>query len=79
MYVGLATTIYVRCVYGIFGREITKYTVVYDAYTRFWPALHIHVVFMFDTLFRPGYKMCPFDSAQENREVTHREVTLFCI
>jgi hypothetical protein len=28
LYVGLARTIYIRCVYGIFGREITKYTVI---------------------------------------------------
>jgi len=25
--VGLARTIYIRCIYGVFGREITKYTV----------------------------------------------------
>ena len=25
---GLAITIYMRCIYGIFGREITKYTVI---------------------------------------------------
>jgi hypothetical protein len=25
--------------YGIFGREITKYTVIYGAYIRFWPTL----------------------------------------
>jgi|AntDeeMetagen134_2_1112570.scaffolds.fasta_scaffold38457_1 hypothetical protein len=24
---GLAKTIYIRCLYGVFGREITKYTV----------------------------------------------------
>jgi len=33
--------IYIRCIYNIFGREVTKYTVIYGAYTRFWPALHI--------------------------------------
>ena len=27
MSVGLARTIYIRCIYGVFGREITKYTV----------------------------------------------------
>jgi len=36
---GLARTIYIRFVYDIFGREITKYTVIYGAYIRFWPAL----------------------------------------
>jgi len=25
---GLARTIYIRCIYGIFDREITKYTVI---------------------------------------------------
>ena len=30
---------YTRCVYGTFGREITKYMVVYGAYIRFWPTL----------------------------------------
>jgi hypothetical protein len=28
-----------RCMYGIFGRETTKYTVIYDVYIRFWPIL----------------------------------------
>ena len=35
--VGLARTIYIRCIYGIFGRETTIYTVVYGAHIRFWP------------------------------------------
>jgi hypothetical protein len=38
---GLARTIYIRCIYGIFGREVTKYTVIYGVYIRFWPTLHI--------------------------------------
>jgi hypothetical protein len=42
--VGLARTIYIRCVYGIFGREITIYTVIYGVYIRFWPTLHIYAV-----------------------------------
>jgi hypothetical protein len=37
--VGLARTICVRCIYGIFGREITEYTVIYRCYIRFWPTL----------------------------------------
>jgi hypothetical protein len=37
----LARTIYIRCKYGIFGREITKYTVIYGVYIRFWPTLNI--------------------------------------
>jgi hypothetical protein len=38
-YIGLARTIYIRLIYGIFGREITKYTVIYGVYIRFWPTL----------------------------------------
>jgi hypothetical protein len=40
MNIGLARTIYIRCIYGIFGREITKYTVIYGVYIRFWPTLN---------------------------------------
>ena len=42
-YIGLARTIHIQCVYGIFGREITKSTVIYGAYIRFWPTLQIYV------------------------------------
>jgi hypothetical protein len=35
--VRLARTIYIRCIYGNFGREITEYTVMYGVYVRFWP------------------------------------------
>ena len=38
---GLARTIYIRCIYGIFGREFTKDTVIYGVYIRFWPTLHM--------------------------------------
>ena len=31
-YLGLARTIYIRCIYGIFCREITEYTVIYGVY-----------------------------------------------
>ena len=37
--VGLASTIHIRCIYGIFGREITKNTVIYGVYIRFCPTL----------------------------------------
>ena len=33
--------IYIRCVYGLFGREFTIYTVIYGVYIRFWPTLII--------------------------------------
>jgi hypothetical protein len=32
---------YIQCVYGILGREITKHAVIHGAYKRFWPILHI--------------------------------------
>ena len=41
--VGLARTIYIRCTYGIFGLEITKYTVHIYVYIRFWPTLCVCV------------------------------------
>jgi len=28
--------------YGIFGSKITKYTVIYGVYIRFWPTLNMH-------------------------------------
>jgi len=34
--------IYIGCIYGIFGREITKYMVIYDVLIRLWPTLMIH-------------------------------------
>jgi hypothetical protein len=33
IYVGLARTICMRCTYGIFSRDLTKYTVIYGVYT----------------------------------------------
>jgi Zn-finger protein len=30
--------------YGIFDREIIKYTVIYGVYSRFWPTLSIYYV-----------------------------------
>jgi hypothetical protein len=42
---GLARTIYIWCIYGIFGRELTKYTVIYGVYIQFWPTLYVtHMV-----------------------------------
>jgi hypothetical protein len=45
--IGLARPIYLYlykgCTYGVISiREITKYTVIYGVYTRFWPTLHMH-------------------------------------
>jgi hypothetical protein len=41
VFLGLARNIYIRCIYGIFGTEITKYTVIYGAYIQFRPTLGI--------------------------------------
>jgi len=30
--------------YGVFGREITKYTAIYGAYIRFWPTQDVRRV-----------------------------------
>ena len=40
-FVGLARTMYIRCVYGVFGRGITKSTAIYGVYIRFWPSLEV--------------------------------------
>ena len=37
----LARTKYIRCIHGILGRKITKYTAIYGVYIRFWPTLHL--------------------------------------
>jgi hypothetical protein len=47
---GLARTIYIRFVYGIFGRKITKYTFIYSAFIRFRPTL-IMLVFTYQKGF----------------------------
>ena len=44
--IGLAKTIHIQCIYSNFGREITKYTVIYGVYIRFWPTLHINIVML---------------------------------
>jgi hypothetical protein len=31
--------LYIQCIYGNLGRKITKYTVVYGVFIRFWPTL----------------------------------------
>jgi hypothetical protein len=40
--------------YGIFSREIIKYTVIYGAYIRFWPTLLI--LLQSDPKFSLDYK-----------------------
>ena len=38
--VALAITTYIRCIHGVFGREITNRTDIYGVYTQLWPNLH---------------------------------------
>jgi len=40
-FLGLARTIYIRCIHGIYGKEITKYTVIYGVCAQFWPTLFL--------------------------------------
>ena len=40
IYIWMARTIYVQCINGIFGRDLTKYTVIYGVHVRFWPTLN---------------------------------------
>jgi hypothetical protein len=35
---------YIRCTYGIFGRETTIHTVIYGANIRFCPTLFLHIM-----------------------------------
>ena len=37
IYTVLANPRHIRCIYGLFGRDITKYTVIYGVYIRLWP------------------------------------------
>ena len=34
--------IHLQCIYGIFGREFTEYTVIYGVYKWFWPTIGIN-------------------------------------
>ena len=36
---------YVRCMYGVIGRKITKYKVIYGVHIRFWPPLFMDIAF----------------------------------
>jgi hypothetical protein len=43
--------------YGILGREITKYTVIYDVYVRFWPTQTIRRGTPFDIYILTWYSL----------------------
>jgi hypothetical protein len=49
MYSGLATTICIRCLYGVFGREITKCMVI-GVFIRSWPTLHMFELVCFQVI-----------------------------
>ena len=50
-WIGLARAIYIRCMYGIFGRKITKYTAIYGVYIQFWQTLIIVGQNRIDTVY----------------------------
>jgi len=69
VYVGLARTIYIWFTYGNFGREITKYTVIYGVYIRFWPTLCICMV-LATLCYRKAVLWQVYLSATEQVELT---------
>jgi hypothetical protein len=83
---GLARTICIRCVYGIFGREITKYTVIYCVYIRFWPTLGTtqqqpSSVVLTAYLFWPAYSvtvLCIFSWSSQRCITKHRKALGVC-
>jgi hypothetical protein len=41
---GLARTLHIGCIYGIFGRDITRYTVIYSVYIIYGSGQPEHMV-----------------------------------
>ena len=58
--------IYIQCVYGIFGRGITIYTVIYGVYIRYWPTLYKYKVLVNPTDVPFLWWHCP--SVPENQQ-----------
>ena len=56
----MARTIYIRCVYGMFGRRSTKYTVKYGVYIRFWPTLYIYGAYTVFLAGKYGHIRCMY-------------------
>jgi hypothetical protein len=44
LHIGLARIIYIRCMYGVFGREMTKYTVIYGVYIHDSGQPYLHTI-----------------------------------
>jgi len=57
-WVGLARTIHLRCIYGIFGREFIEYKVMYSVYVQFWPTLIMHASFSLIDVGSSFYCLC---------------------
>ena len=45
-WVGLAKTIYIRCIFGIFSREIAECTVIYGVDIQSWSTLHMRLALL---------------------------------
>ena len=56
--VGLARTIYIRCVYGIFGRKFTIYTVTHGVYSVYVYGSDQPYTFAFFALFACSAPQC---------------------
>jgi hypothetical protein len=59
-HLGLAKTTYTVYIHGTFGRESTKYTVIYGVYIRFWTTLLAPFgwcagCFLFKSVFFPSH------------------------
>ena len=51
----LARTIYVRCIFGVFGREVAKYTVhIYGSGQLYWYCMGVHAQAMVSQIFARG-------------------------
>ena len=68
--VGLARTIYIRCIYGMYGRGITKYTVIYGAYIWPWPTLQMcnWTALATELLQFPGWQYCVAHSSHRQTQ-----------
>lgn len=48
---GVTRTINIEFIYRVFGREITRYTVIFVVYIRFWPRM-CHTAHSYNTPYR---------------------------
>jgi len=45
----LTTTLYIRCIYGMFCRDFIKFTAIHGVYVRLWPTLQMSRVREYST------------------------------